>query len=121
MNYVLVLVYLVLTTSGLIFIKLGGNPGTLALKEGNLALSINWISGIGLICYLCSFLLFTRIVGMFNLSYIFPIVTGIVQIITLVASKFVFKEELSIQAIIGASLVIVGIVIMNFKNTQITA
>ena len=121
MKFVLVIVYLVLTTSGLIFMKLGGNPGTIAFKEGDIALSMNWISGIGLICYLCSFLLFTRIVVMFDLSYIFPIVTGIVQIISLVASKVIFKEELSIQVIIGASLVIVGIVIMNFKNTQITA
>ena len=121
MKFVLVIVYLVLTTSGLIFMKLGGNPGTIAFKEGDIALSMNWISAIGFLCYLGSFLLFTRIVVMFDLSYIYPIVTGIVQIITLIASKLVFKEELSIQAIIGASLVIIGIVIMNFKNTQITA
>ena len=118
MKVVLVIVYLILTISGLIFMKLGGNPGTLSFKEGALGFSINWISAIGFVCYIMSFLLFTRIVIMFDLSYIFPICTGIVQIVTLIASKLVFKENISVQGIIGASLIIVGIIIMNIKTTQ---
>ena len=42
--------------------------------------------------------------------------TGIVQVITLVVSKVVFKENLTWQAIIGASLVIIGVLIMNWKR-----
>lgn len=53
---------------------------------------------------------------MFDLSYIYPIVTGIVQILTLVASAVVFKENMSIQSVIGAIIVIAGIIIMNFKR-----
>jgi len=116
MQYVLILVYLVLTVAGLVFMKLGGNPGTLALKDGTITLGMSVVSGIGFVCYLCSFLLFTRIVVMFDLSYIYPIVTGIVQILTLIASAVVFKEQMSLQAVIGAILVIVGIIIMNFKK-----
>lgn len=116
MQYVLIVVYLILTVSGLVFMKLGGNPGTLALKDGTITLGMSVISGIGFICYLCSFLLFTRIVVMFDLSYIFPIVTGIVQILTLVASAVVFKENMSMQSVIGAIIIIVGIIIMNFKK-----
>ena len=116
MQYVLILVYLVLTVAGLVFMKLGGNPGTLALKDGTITLGMSVVSGIGFVCYLCSFLLFTRIVVMFDLSYIYPIVTGIVQILTLIASAVVFKEQMSVQAVIGAILVIVGIIIMNFKK-----
>lgn len=116
MQYVLILVYLVLTVAGLIFMKLGGNPGTLALKDGTITLGMSVISGIGFVCYLCSFLLFTRIVVMFDLSYIYPIVTGVVQILTLIASAVVFKEHMSVQAVIGAILVIIGIIIMNFKK-----
>lgn len=74
------------------------------------------VSGIGFVCYLGSFLLFTRVITMFDLSYIYPIVTGIVQILTLVASAVVFKENMSIQSVIGAIIVIVGIIIMNFKR-----
>ena len=53
---------------------------------------------------------------MFDLSYIYPIVTGIVQILTLIASALVFKEHMSAQSIIGAAIIIVGIIIMNFKK-----
>ena len=52
---------------------------------------------------------------MFDLSYIMPIVTGVIQILTLVLAKFVFKEKISKLSIIGASLVIVGILLMNLK------
>lgn len=117
MKFVLVLIYLVLTLSGLILMKKGGNPGILSVSEGTANFGISLISLAGLVCYLCSFLLFTRIVVMFDLSYIMPICTGIVQVLTLVASKFIFKENITTAGIIGASLVIVGIVVMNWKQT----
>lgn len=116
MQYILIGVYLILTVAGLIFMKLGGNPGELAVKDGTITLGMSIVSGIGFICYLCSFLLFTRVVVMFDLSYIYPIVTGIVQILTLIASAVVFKENMTIQSVVGAIIVIVGIIIMNFKK-----
>lgn len=94
----------------------GGNPGSLDVKDGTITLGMSIVSGIGFVCYLGSFLLFTRVITMFDLSYIYPIVTGIVQILTLVASAVVFKENMSIQSVIGAIIVIVGIIIMNFKR-----
>ena len=116
MKIVLILIYLALTISGLVLMKKGGNPGTISMNKGDLNFGINAISLLGFICYIGSFLLFTRIVVMFDLSYIMPICTGIVQILTLIASYFVFKEQISKQGIIGAMLVIIGIVVMNFKK-----
>ena len=72
---------------------------------------------MGFICYLASFLLFTRIVTKFDLSYIMPICTGVVQIVTLIAAKLIFKEIITTQGLVGAVLVILGIVIMNFPQT----
>ena len=117
MKIVLVGIYLVLTLSGLIFMKLGGNTGSFAMNEGNVTFSIHPISLLGFMCYICSFLLFTKIVVMFDLSYIMPICTGIVQVLTLVASKLVFKETISTYGIIGAILVIIGIIVMNWKQS----
>ncbi|MDD4387391.1 MAG: hypothetical protein PHD15_06555, partial [Clostridia bacterium] len=77
MGIILICVYMILTVSGLVFIKLGGNPGTFAVKNGDINFAMNWISAIGFICYICSFLLFTRIVVIFDLSYILPLTTGI--------------------------------------------
>ena len=117
MKIVLIIIYLILTTSGLVFMKLGGNSGNFALNSGNVVFTINWISAIGFICYLCSFLLFTKIVIMFDLSYIMPIITGIVQILTLVAAKLVFKEAITLHGLIGAIIIIIGIVIMNWPKS----
>lgn len=114
---IIIPIYLILTISGLVLMKLGGNPGTIAIKSGTMDMSMSIISAIGFICYIGSFLLFTRMVVMFDLSYIFPLCTGIVQIITLIASVIIFKEELSIQTIIGASLIIIGIIAMNLKSS----
>ena len=107
MKIVLVLIYLVLTISGLVLMKKGGNPGSITMNKGDLNFGINIISLLGFICYIGSFLIFTRLVVMFDLSYIMPICTGIVQTLTLVASYFVFKEQISKQGLIGACLVIV--------------
>ena len=79
--------------------------------------NISLISALGFVCYLCSFLLFTKIILMFDLSYIMPICTGISQILTLVATYLVFKDEISWQSVVGASLIIIGIVVMNFKHS----
>ena len=116
MQLLLIGVYLILTVSGLILMKLGENPGSFSVENGTLTFGINWISAIGFICYLFSFLLFTRIVVMFDLSYIFPIITGIVQILALIASAIVFKEHISVTSVIGVSLIIIGIIIMNYKR-----
>lgn len=113
---VLVIIYMILTLSGLVLMKYGGNPGTVSVKDGSVNVGMSIISMIGLICYICSFLLFTRIVIMFDLSYIMPICTGIIQVLTLVASYIVFKEEITKTGIIGAIIVIVGILIMNYKQ-----
>ena len=115
MKYILIPIYLLLTTSGLVLMKLGANPGTLSLKNGVISASMSSISALGFICYICSFLLFTRLVVMFDLSWIYPLTAGIVQVLTLLASYFVFKEKISVYGLVGTIFVIIGIVIMNIK------
>ena len=117
MKFILIGVYIILTMSGLVLMKLGGNSGSFALNNGDISFTVNYISAIGFICYLCSFLLFTKIVIMFDLSYIMPICTGIVQVATLVLSKIIFKEMITTQGLIGAIVIIIGIIIMNIPKT----
>ena len=50
-----------------------------------------------------------------NLSYITPICTGVSQIMILLASWLILKEQLTGLNIAGAALVIAGVVIMNLK------
>lgn len=115
MKILLIIIYVILTLSGLVLMKKGGNPGKVNISKKDIKLSMSPVSAVGFVCYLCSFLLFTKIVVMFDLSYIMPIVTGIVQVMTLVVANIVFKEKIDKKSIIGASLVILGIVVMNLN------
>ena len=118
MKIVLIAIYLIMTVAGLVLMKYGKNPGSIKVSDGSISFGVSFISGIGLLCYIISFVLFTRIVIMFDLSYIYPITTGIVQILSLIASKIVFKENITITALIGACLVIIGIVVMNLPSLK---
>ena len=116
MKIVLVLAYLLCSILGLILMKKGGNAGSVALNNGNIGLSISIISFIGLFFYVISFLLYTKVVTSFDLSYIIPIITGVSQILILLASWGILKETISKQGIIGAIIIIIGILIMNIKR-----
>ena len=116
MQYLLLGLYLLFTTSGLIFMKLGNNAGTIAINQGTLNFTINLVSMLGLFLYIISFLLFTKIVTSYDLSYILPILTGITQILSLIAALIIFKEHVTIKGFVGIALIIIGIIIMNFKK-----
>ena len=78
MKIILVIVYLILTTLGVVLMKKGGNPGSLALEESTLKFGISIVSAIGLLCYICSFLLYKETV----LSIIFLNITFKILYIT---------------------------------------
>lgn len=116
MKIILIIIYLILTVSGLILMKMGGNTGNFEIKDQNINFGISLISALGFICYILSFLIFTKIISMFDLSYIYPIITGIVQILSLVLSSLVLKERISWQIVVGTIIVILGIMVMNIKR-----
>lgn len=116
MQILLIAIYLLLSTGGLVLIKKGADTVALSLSDNIFKCSISFISILGLICYIGSFLLFTFVlVKKFDLTYIMPIVTGISQIIVILAGIFIFKEHLSNYGIIGIILVILGVILMNIK------
>ena len=117
MKVILVIIYLLLTVSGLILMKKGGNAGKITMGSGEFAFSMSWISALGFICYIISFLLFTRIIMMFeNVSYISPICNGIAQACIVIASIIFLKEKVSGLTIGGAAMIIAGVIIMNLKK-----
>lgn len=116
MKIILIIVYLMLTVSGLILMKIGGNTGSIAVENKTFTFGISIISAIGFICYIGSFLIFTKLVVMFNLSFIMPLTTGIVQILSLIASIVIFKEDYNWQVIVGVIMVVIGITLMNLKR-----
>ena len=117
MKIVMIIFYLIFTVSGLILMKKGGNAGSITNSNGEFGFSISWISALGFICYIISFLLFTRIIMMFeNVSYISPICNGIAQACIVIASIIFLKEKFSGATIGGAALIIAGVIIMNLNK-----
>ena len=115
MKYLLVLIYIFFTTSGITFMKLGGDSLKLGLKNG-FSLSMGWKTFLGFFLYLISFLLWQKLIVKYDLSIMVPIVTGIIQLIILIIGFIVFKEQINITTLIGACLIIIGIVVMAFGS-----
>jgi multidrug transporter EmrE-like cation transporter len=112
-KYLLLFPYLFSTVIGLIFIKLGGDSFEFSINNFGTKFSISWKSLIGLFFYFISFLLWTIIIPKYDLSFIMPVVIGMVQVLTLIAAFSIFNESISSINLIGILLVIVGIVLVN--------
>lgn len=109
-------IYIVFTVGGLILLKLGSSSMNIGMQNGNFQLSMGYISILGFIAYIISFLLYTfYIIKKYNLSYIFPIVTGLTQILVVLAGVFIFKEHITLPGMIGIGLIIVGLILLNLK------
>ena len=113
MKIVLTIIYICLTTLGLFLMKIGGNSLSLTLQNG-INFKIGFITLLGFLSYICSFLLWQKLLVTFDLTYIVPITTGIVQLVILLIGIIFFKEQISITGIIGALLIIVGVVLLAY-------
>ncbi|MCL1848516.1 MAG: hypothetical protein FWF83_02435 [Clostridiales bacterium] len=114
MRFVLVAVYIIVSVSGLFMMKLGGEMH-FGLLNNRLAIDVGLQNVLGILLYGVSFILYLAILPKFDLSYIFPLCTGIVYVLIVVFSRLVLKEAISAVQMAGIVLVLVGIVIMNFK------
>lgn len=115
MKYFLTIIYIFFTTCGITLMKLGGDSLKLSLVKG-VNFKIGWITLLGFCFYLVSFLLWQRLLVKYDLSVMVPIVTGISQILIICVGYIVFKENVNIQSLIGALIIIIGIVIMSFAK-----
>ena len=112
-KYLLTLIYILFTSCGITFMKLGGDSLKLSLsKEFSLRMGLTTL--LGFLFYIVSFLLWQKLLVKYDLSSMVPIVTGISQIIIIIIGYVIFKENVNIQNIIGAITIIVGIIIMTF-------
>ena len=113
MKYLLIVIYMFFTTSGLTFMKLGGDSLKLGLKDG-FSLSMGWKTFVGFMLYIVSFLLWQKLLVKYDLSVMVPIVTGIIQIIILIIGYTVFKESFNVISLIGALIIVVGIIVLAY-------
>ena len=111
MKLLLAAIYIIFTTLGLFLMKMGGNSLSFSFSN-EIGFKIGYITLLGFLSYICSFLLWQKLLVTYDLTYIVPITTGIVQIIVLLIGILFFKEHLNIYGICGALFIIFGIVLM---------
>lgn len=109
-NYI---IYLVCTTMGLVLMKLGKGKFFVSLKSGSLNFEIGTKVLLALFLYLTSFLLWIKIVGKNDISYIIPLTSAITNIIIFIIGVYFFKEDISFYKIIGIVFASVGIFFIN--------
>ncbi|WP_315072883.1 EamA family transporter [uncultured Clostridium sp.] len=110
------ILYLVFSVSGLILMKTGSSDTSISLIQDKIIFDLKFQILIGAICYFISFALWIYILKSFNLNYIFPIVTGLGYILIMISSFFILKENITTQQIIGAVIILAGIILMNLKS-----
>jgi len=115
MKYLLTTLYIIFTTSGIFCMKSGGDSLQISLKNG-FHFDLGYVTALGFLLYICSFLLWQKLIATYDLSYIVPITTGIVQVIILIFSYFIFKEHISLINLIGILFIISGIVLVSIKK-----
>ncbi len=114
MKYLLIAIYLAFTTGGLFCFKSGGEF-VIGFKNG-INFSMPYMTFVGFILYLCSFLLWQKLVATYDLSYIVPITMGIIQVITLIFSYFFFHETINIYNLVGIALVVGGVILISIRK-----
>ena len=116
MKIISIIIYLILSVGGLVLVKSGSSNVTIAIQDGTFNFAMGLKAMLGFIAYIGSFLIYTfYIIKNFDLSFIFPLVTGITQVLVILAGVFIFKEHINAYAIGGIVLIIVGIILLNVK------
>lgn len=113
---IIITLYVLCSVLGVVCIKLGGTEA-MAIEMTNrfFSIKIGWLPILGLTLYVVSFLIYIGLISKNNLSYLIPVTTGAVYLLTLLSSIVVFKEKLQLLQIIGSILVLAGVVLMNVK------
>jgi len=116
-NILLMIVYVVLSVSGLILFKLGTNSLQIGvIAKGILSLQISYTSIIGLCCYIASFIMYLLLLSKNSLSYLFPVMTGMVYIAVIIASVLILKEKVNYFSVFGSLLILSGLILIIFKG-----
>ena len=108
------LIYVCLSALGLTLIKVGTNKGSsLILNSSGISLQLNWILVLGMVVYVVSFLTSMVVMKSMDLSLFYPLSAGLIYIIICLLSFLVLHESIPTQRLIGMTVILVGIIIMN--------
>lgn len=116
-NILLFPAYLVLSISGIVLMKLGADaPLSIGVANKVFSVSAGGFTLLGLLCYICSFLLYTRLIATNDISYLVPITSAITQVVTIAIALLFFREQITVYKAVGIALAVAGVVLMSIKR-----
>ena len=116
MQFIILLIYACMSVGGLTCFKLGSQQAlSLEISKTTFSLQMGWLSILGMVLYVGSFLLYLGLVSKNQLGYIMPVTTAIVHILTFAVSLLVFKESYTLPQLLGFALIFIGVMLMNLK------
>ena len=113
-NIILFIMYVILSSSGLILFKLGTMNPNIHFSIIGFTIDISIKSIIGILCYGISFLLWMMIISRSNLTIAMPLSIALVNTLVIVGSCFFLKEKITLIQGIGIFIVIFGVCIMSW-------
>lgn len=111
-----IIVYLIFTVSGLIFMKLGAGNTNIYYNKLILNFSLNIYLIVGLILYILSFIMWIILLKKYELSYIVPITTSLSYIAVLISGVLIFKEKITVLNGVAVGIIFVGVLLLNWSK-----
>ena len=112
-----IILYAVISVAGLTLVKLGSNnPLSFSFGSSGFSFSLGWMTLLGLALYVVSFLMYMMLIAKNNLSYLTPVSTAIVYILTMLVAVVVLKEQMTLLQWGGWCLILIGALLMNLKR-----
>ena len=117
MQIIMILIYAVTAVSAVTLVKLGNvAPLTFSVGQAGFSFGIGWITLLGLLLYIVSFLIYMTLVSKNNLTYLTPVSSGMVYILTMIVSLSILKEQVTPTQWAGWGLILAGLLLMNLKK-----
>lgn len=116
MPNLILLIYAIISSAGLILLKLGGQTGApVSIINGRLEFNLGFYAIGGIVLYGLSFIIYAYLISKNDLGYIIPISTALVYVFIFAASFFIFKEVFTAVKIVGICLILGGLILLNIK------
>lgn len=109
MTILLFVIYVILSSSGLILFKLGALSPNLNLEIFNFSFNFSIKSIIGILCYGFSFILWMIIVSRVNLTVAMPLSVALVNTLVVLGSCYFLKEKITLLQGIGIFIIVFGV------------
>lgn len=113
--FLLLLAYSVLSALGMVLMKIGGKRTKSEKMEKGIIINLDYRLFLGIVMYFLSFAFWILILKLFPIVYISPIAYGINFLFIVLFSSILLKEKVTLQGIIGAITIIIGVIITSIK------